>query len=236
MVLTREIREEIENAVNQAVSKSLKSETFIKTVANNVTTAIVKTIENKLTLLDKSVAELEVKMNGLVIEHNKKMDDLEEALREERAEKEKMKEHFDELDQANRLAALRIFNMSEKLNEDTKEEVIKIINGKMGLSVSRNDIQVCHRVGKKIDAKSRGIYLKLNSCELKQNIYTKKKFLKGTGIIIREDLTNSRVELFHQAISKYGLKQVWTDRGRIYVNVNNKVSILKNKNTLEISE
>ncbi|KAG5872048.1 hypothetical protein JTB14_008340 [Gonioctena quinquepunctata] len=52
---------------------------------------------------------------------------------------------------------------------------------------------------------------------------TKKKLLKGTGIIIREDLTKSRVELLNDTISKFGLKQVWTESGKIYLIIDYKL-------------
>ncbi|KAG5878128.1 hypothetical protein JTB14_017217 [Gonioctena quinquepunctata] len=68
---------------------------------------------------------------------------------------------------------------------------------------------------------------KLKNDEVKQQIYSKKELLKGTGIIIREDLTKSRVELLDDTISKFGLKQVWTESGKIYLNTDNKATMIR---------
>ncbi|KAJ8945240.1 hypothetical protein NQ317_006426, partial [Molorchus minor] len=146
MVLTREIREEIEEAVNQAVSKTIKSDSFIKTITNNISTAITKTIENKLSSLAKSVAELRKNFDEENLERDKKIEALQECLRKDKIETIKMKEIFDKLDQTNRVKCLRIFNMPEKTKEDTRAEMINIFNTKMNLKITTNDIQICYRI------------------------------------------------------------------------------------------
>lgn len=52
--------------------------------------------------------------------------------------------------------------------------------------------------------------------------------------MIREDLTASRVDLLKRTISNFGLKIIWTESGKIYVQHNNKINILKNKNEINL--
>nr|CAH7749740.1 unnamed protein product [Callosobruchus chinensis] len=54
--------------------------------------------------------------------------------------------------------------------------------------------------------RTRGVLLKLSRPSLKQAIYNKKKLLKGSGIVIKEDLTENRMKLLEAAIEKTSLK------------------------------
>nr|CAH7754393.1 unnamed protein product [Callosobruchus chinensis] len=56
--------------------------------------------------------------------------------------------------------------------------------------------------------RTRGVLLKLSRPLLKQAIYNKKKLLKGSGIVIKEDLTENRMKLLEAAIEKTSLKSV----------------------------
>nr|CAI5820471.1 unnamed protein product [Callosobruchus analis] len=81
-----------------------------------------------------------------------------------------------------------------------------MIESNMKFNISTSDIQLCYRIGKTNETKPRGIYLKLNSEEIRNKIYNK-KLVKGTGLVIREDISSLRVELFNLAVRKFGLKQ-----------------------------
>ncbi|XP_074039059.1 uncharacterized protein [Leptinotarsa decemlineata] len=229
MVLTREIREEIEFAVNQAVSQTIKSDSLINQIVNKVTEALAKTLEQKLMKVVSTVAELEQNYTDM----NEKFKSMENKLEIAEKEKYEMEDKVDQMDQATRSCNLRVFSLKEKPNEITKEEIKKIINSKMSLNLTDGDISNCYRVGRKVENKTRGIFLKLNSLELKQIIYGKKKLLKGTGIVIKEDLSEARVKQVNVAIEKFGLKNVWTNNGKIYFNNSNKVHIMKTRKDFE---
>lgn len=59
MVLTREMRDEIESVVNEAVN--IKSELFFKSLVNKVAKAVIKILSMKLSHLKMSVADLQNK-------------------------------------------------------------------------------------------------------------------------------------------------------------------------------
>lgn len=228
MVLTRDIRDEIETAVGNAMNKCIKSDSFIKTIVNNVTEAVVKTMETKLIQLESTVEELKTHYSELKSEYETKVKIMEHKLNEAISQKEKVEVTIEKIDQENRKANLRIFSFKEKHKENTTEEIIKFLNSKMSLKLNKEDIELCYRIGKKTDTKTRGIFIKLKSYETKEGIYSRKKLLKGTGVIIREDLTQNKVQILNKCIEKFGLKNVWTGNGKIYYQVNNQVSIIRN--------
>lgn len=112
--------------------------------------------------------------------------------------------------------------MEEKSNEVTKIEIMKLLKTKMKIHIKAEDIGTCYRVETKENQERRGIYLKLNSLPIKQIMYAKKKILKGTRIVIKEDLTKTRLDLVNQVTEKIGVKYVWTQNGKICVLINDK--------------
>nr|CAI5849925.1 unnamed protein product [Callosobruchus analis] len=56
--------------------------------------------------------------------------------------------------------------------------------------------------------------------------------LKGSGMVIKEDLTESRLKLMEAAIEKTSLKKVWSFNGTIYVMKDNQRISVKNKDDL----
>ncbi|KAG5878765.1 hypothetical protein JTB14_012135 [Gonioctena quinquepunctata] len=65
MVLTRDIAEEIRNSVNSAINKSLKDQALIKSIADKVSEAIVKTVNEKLSEIAERMAEIETRQAEL---------------------------------------------------------------------------------------------------------------------------------------------------------------------------
>ncbi|KAG8255468.1 hypothetical protein J6590_092084 [Homalodisca vitripennis] len=46
-------------------------------------------------------------------------------------------------------------------------------------------------------------------------VYAAKKRLKGTGVVVREDLTSRRQEVYRRAVEVHGLRSCWTSDGRV---------------------
>nr|CAI5840337.1 unnamed protein product [Callosobruchus analis] len=86
----------------------------------------------------------------------------------------------------------------------------------------RDEIIACYRIGKKNLNNSRAILLKLSNNHIKQEIYNTKKKLKGSGIIIKEDLTENRLRMMEAAIDKTTLRSVWSYEGTVYALKNGK--------------
>nr|CAI5825518.1 unnamed protein product [Callosobruchus analis] len=73
----------------------------------------------------------------------------------------------------------------KKLNDD----VIQLINSKLGITIKHDDILECRRIGKKSDLRPRCVLIKLANASVKLSIYNKKKMLKGSKVVIKEDLS-----------------------------------------------
>lgn len=232
MVITREMRDELESAVNNAVHKCLTSDAVIKTIVNNVSEAIMKTMETKLAEMEKSVNTIHDKLSSMKEEYDYKISELKTETEIAKSEKNTLQKKFDQMDQFSRRSNLRILNFEENPSEQIREEVIKLMNTKLAINLTHKDIDICYRVGNKKEGKARGVFIKLHDYMVKHKIYNKKRMLKGTGIIIREDLTGPRMELLGMAIEKYGMRNVWTDSGRIFINKDNKLHKIISKDEL----
>ncbi|CAG9825699.1 unnamed protein product [Phaedon cochleariae] len=229
MVITREIADEIKNAVNLALNKCLTDQTFIKTLADSVSKAVTDTVKNKLQQLEQKVTELKNEMNQTKHDNNTQIKTLGGSLKKITGENEMLRNKLDNMEQEMKKNNLRIFNLQENSQENTSQDIITFFRSKLAISLEDKDIDICYRIGKNDNTrKPRGIFLKLKNFDKRQEIYHKKKLLKGTGVIIREDLTKLRVEMLSKAIEKTSLKNVWTEGGKIFVNIDNKVIIINN--------
>lgn len=161
MVLTRDIREEIESSVSQALNKCMKNDSFIKTIVNKVTEAVIKTINNKLLNLEETVQKFQSKQSELKSDLEEKINKLEDEIQEAKLCKRGIEADIERMDQESRRLNLRIFGFEERTKEDTKKELIKFLNSKMSTTLSEEDIEFCFRIGKKIANKNRGILIRL---------------------------------------------------------------------------
>nr|CAH7762135.1 unnamed protein product [Callosobruchus chinensis] len=123
----------------------------------------------------------------------------------------------DELDQGARLKNIRIFKLEETDNEILINKVTELFQMKMGIRTNNEDILSCTRIGKKAGNKTRGILLELANIAWKHKIYDKKKLLKGSGVVFKEDLTGNRLKLMELAIEKNSPRHVWSYKGNVYV-------------------
>nr|CAI5849075.1 unnamed protein product [Callosobruchus analis] len=131
-------------------------------------------------------------------------------------------QRLDDFGQVGRLGNLRIFQLEETPQENLTTEVATTTESRLGIKVSNDDIISCTRVGKMLQSRTRGVLLKLSSPSLKQAICNIKKLLKGSGIVIKKDLTENKRKLVEAEVEKTSLKSVWTYNGRVCELKNNK--------------
>nr|CAI5835721.1 unnamed protein product [Callosobruchus analis] len=84
-----------------------------------------------------------------------------------------------------------IIRMSREESEqqDLVEEVTEVCDKHLGIKLGDRDILTYYRIGKKTNNKPRGLLVRFHSINTKQLICDKKKLLKGTGLVIKEGLT-----------------------------------------------
>ena len=92
-----------------------------------------------------------------------------------------------------------------------------------------NDIQRCHRLKTRrphhspVERQSpRPTIIKFVSYRKRQELFTLKKQLKGSGLV----LTAMRQAVLAKAKQAFGVRNCWTNDGRIYVSVREKVSVI----------
>lgn len=141
---------------------------------------------------------------------------------------------YDQLEQYTRRNSLRIYGIPESTEEDTSKLVLQLFREKMKLDIILSHIDRSHRIGVKDNkkTKSRAIIVKFVSYQSKNLIFKNKKVLKGTGIVIKEDLTIVRHQLLDLAVKKFGFRNVWTSDGNIVVFYNNKKTIVRSQEDL----
>ena len=87
------------------------------------------------------------------------------------------------------------------------------------LDLTKQQIDITHRMGKQTNGKHRQIIVKFVSRMTREKIMSRKKQLKGTDIFIGKDLTrlNNRVlTSMHKNKSKNGIKQTWSKNGNLF--------------------
>ncbi|KAE8750844.1 hypothetical protein FOCC_FOCC002272 [Frankliniella occidentalis] len=177
---------------------------------------LVLLISECLKPVQESVKELKDEVKELRLE----VDNLSYDLRQKDIVIAELRARLDESEQYSRRNNLRIFGVKEKSKENTDLLVMDVAK-KIGVDISETQIDRSHRIGKP-GTKPRPIIVKFVGYAPRRAMFTAKKALKGTGITIREDLTQERLSLLRQTSEAYYEKNVWTNDGVVMVKVGDK--------------
>jgi cell division protein FtsB len=150
-----------------------------------------------------------------------------------------LEDKLDDYEQYSRNNCLLIHGLPEKSKENTNKTAINTIQTHLKLSLSDEDIDRSHRLGRKQTAdtsdehdrrpRSRPIILKFCSYAKREMVFKIKSKLKGTGIVITENLTAKRMGLLTATKKHEAVASAWSTDGRIqcittsdeYVNIKN---------------
>ncbi|KAJ8981913.1 hypothetical protein NQ317_008818 [Molorchus minor] len=103
---------------------------------------------------------------------------------------------------------------SDKPNLEATEQLIT----KLNVICLNTDIDSVFRIGKSNNSnKPRAVLVNFVTNIKRNEVYYARKLLKGSGILMFEDLTKQRFNLLVSAKSKYGKRDAWSANGRIYV-------------------
>lgn len=128
-----------------------------------------------------------------------------------------LENRLDDLEQYSRRNSLRLYGVPEEAGENTNVLVLDIFNSTLNVNLSTTDIDRTHRIGRTSEKKPRAIIIKFVSYQSKSLVYLNKKKFKGSKIVLREDLTRKRLDVYMEAVSRYGLRRVNTRDGKIVV-------------------
>lgn len=185
----------------EKVMDLFKNEQFISNIAKSIVMIIRQEVARDIEKLSKRVAELEEK-NCLLMGN------------------------VDSCEQYSRRNNLRIFGLPYEKNENLEDKVIKIFNDKMSIKTDHKQIEYVHRIKSNTtqinSGRNQPVIIRMDS-QLRKLVFSKKKTLKGSGIVIREDLTKQRLQLYKDAANLFSFKNVWTNQGNIFISHGNKI-------------
>ena len=129
----------------------------------------------------------------------------------------------DNNEQHDRNINLLLHGVPELTGEKTSEEFVKALAPYIDVKVV--DISRSHRLGppKPSRNKPRPIIARFREENTKMDIFRKKSALRGVKLLLTENLTKWRQSLFTSAKNVLGVRKVWTNEGRIFTKVNDRI-------------
>ena len=173
---------------------------------------------------------------------NRDMDAMRESVEDREEVIQQLLSRVDELEQYSRRECLVLNGVKENPHEteDVDEIVLDVISQKLGVKISTNDdIQRSHRLKTRrprhspVERQSpRPIIIKFVSYRKRQEVFTAKKKLEGSGLVLTESLTATRQAVLAKAKLAFGVRNCWTNDGRIYISAGEKVSVTTSEKEL----
>ena len=150
--------------------------------------------QSYLSLINKEHEE----KNKIIKELNEKVSALTER-------SEVLEKSIDQQGQYSRRNCLLIHGKEDNSNEDTEKLVLDIINNDLGIDLTEVAIDCTHRIGdpKKKRNKVRPIIAKFVRYYNRKDVFSRKKHLKGKGILITESLTSFRMKKLEETREKW---------------------------------
>ena len=190
-VFTKSQVEDIKNIVKGSFSEIFANEVIMKPV------------------IDKLSSVFSARFEQLCGEYEAKISKLQD-------ENKILETNLDRLEQYSSRSNIRLFGVEDSVRDNDLEiKIIEIFKNKMNLNINADQIDRCHRVGSSTRS-SRPVIVTFTNYKSKANVYNNKKTLKGTKIVIAEDLTSVRYKLLRGAREKFGARNVWTADGVVF--------------------
>lgn len=135
---------------------------------------------------------------------------------------QKMELVVEDQEQYSRRNNIRIHGIPEVQGENIYGKIVEVCHQHLGVDIEERDIDICHRL-KNSDGTTGTILVRFCRKYIRNLVFSNKKRLKGTKIVIREDLTRQRVAVYRRACERFNSKNVWTTDGKIVCKVGNKL-------------
>ena len=136
----------------------------------------------------------------------------------------------EDLEQYSRRNCLQFFGVQEQDNEVTDDVICKIARDQLGLEIFTQDIDRSHRLGNpnKTPAEKNGkpgqkrprpIVVKFVSYRTRYAVISRRRRLKGTRVVIQEQLTKYNLHLLNSAKKTTNVQTAWSSDGRIIARI-----------------
>lgn len=211
MVFTERQREEIKRLVKdvskEVLQEMLENKKFVEKMSE--------------TLADKLSEKLLQRVEDLSSQINKQTD----TIKTIQGEYEELSLKVEELEQKTNNCKLRFYGVKHENVDTLKDNIQNIIGMKIGVPDVR--INACYRINSGKSRHGGPVIVVFDSLAQRNSVYFNKKKLKGSNIMVTEELTKSRYELLLFAKEKLGRSNTWTIEGQIYSWVNEKKCLIK---------
>ncbi|XP_033758134.1 uncharacterized protein LOC117340483 [Pecten maximus] len=201
-------------------------------------------LDNKLDIIKEEIMcqnkeifhELENRINSLerenrilknrVGELEEKVDEIEQSPETEPETNRDLEIKYNDLEQQGRKNSIRIYGLQDDGTKETTQEctdkVVSLIKDKLKLpTFNEAEIDVAHRLGKHISGKTRSVICKFVQRRKKSEVVTKRRALKGSGIVIVEDMTQMNRTLLNEVKQVEGVKNTWCSDGKLFAMLSN---------------
>ena len=226
--MTQDVMKKIIKEVKDDISKHIKSE--VDKVQQHIKTLQTKVEEQSAEILElkNNQSDMQIKIDELTDENATLTTynlELKELVNQKDASLKKHDNSLNELEQYTRRNSVRIYGVSDQDKNETSNKtitaVIKLINNKLDLNISPEVIDTAHRLGQFREDGNRPIIVKFVSRETKHLIIGSRRKLKGSAIVIREDLTKKNAKLLETVSRSEGVKSAWSSEGKIFALLSN---------------
>lgn len=119
------------------------------------------------------------------------------------------------IEQFNRRNNIRIYGIPEKQNEQ-REDLIQTTARITRMNFSGERVDLIYRIGKTTQDGNRAIFVRFKQYEYKEEVMRNRSTLKGTEVILADDLTKENHAILKEAVLKLGKRNVWCLGGKIY--------------------
>ena len=195
---------------------------ILETRMDDMKQELLQTLNHKF---DDLLAEInEVK------KENKKMKDIIKEMAEEQTEQENrilclenqlfnVEKSMIDNEQYHRRKSIRLFGIKEEKDENCEEIVMKMCEEKLNKTLSPGDLVSVHRITS--NAKPRPIIAVFAKHDTKMEIMKLRKTLKGSGMVITEDLCKGLVQVLNRLKNDKRVIQSWSWDSKIFAKTRN---------------
>ena len=226
----KELEKEVKSEFKREIESVYRHVNELKTTVHTIQTT-VEEFKNKVSDMESGMEKIE--------SENKKNAMDNKALRQQLEEREfKLRVQSDEinnLEQYTRRNSVRIYGINDRNPKEspieTARTVVQLVNDKLHLSISTADIDIAHRMGRFRSDANRPIICKFISRISKHEVVKARRMLKGTAIVIREDLTLQNAKLLEKTSSHESVVAAWSDDGKILALLSNNKKVVVDSKT-----
>ena len=127
---------------------------------------------------------------------------------------QKVQGHSIANEQYSRRRNVRIFGMREEAGENCVSKVFDLVTAKQGRKLTDQDIEVAHRLPAKV--KPWPVIVQFRSRDIKLDVMKRRRVLKGSGIVIADDLCNCLLNTCNRLKPHPECKKAWSWDGQLF--------------------